>query len=108
MYHNINAGRLRQYVEILVPSTATDDYGQLVGDVPVFDARAEVKTVSGAKIQDYGTTTTSTIITVLMWFDERAENKQVLVFNGVRYEVNHVKPDELMKSMILTCEVIKK
>ena len=108
MYHNINAGRLRQYVEVFLPSNDTDDYGQPVGKALVFDARAEVKTVSGSKIQDYGTTTTSTIITVLMWYDERAEDKQVLVFNGVEYEVNHVKPDELNKSMILTCEVIKK
>jgi len=108
MYHNINAGRLRQYVEVFLPSNDTDDYGQPLGKVLVFDARAEVKTVSGSKIQDYNTTTTSTIITVLMWYDERAEDKQVLVFNGVEYEVNHVKPDELNKSMILTCEVIKK
>jgi len=108
MYHNINSGRLRHYVEVFVPSNDTDDYGQPVGNVLVFDARAEVKTVSGSKVQDYNTTTTSTIITVLMWYDERAEDKQVLVYNGVEYEVNHVKPDELMKSMILTCEVIKK
>ena len=108
MYHSINAGRLRQYVEVFIMDNTTDEYGQPVGRTLVFDARAEVKTVSGSKVQDYGTTTTSTIITVLMWFDERAEDKQVLVFNGVEYQINHVKPDELMKSMILTCEVIKK
>ena len=108
MYHSINAGRLRQYVEVFLPSNDTDDYGQPIGNTPVFDARAEVKTVSGNKVQDYGTTTTSTIITVLMWYDERAEDKQVLVHNGIEYQVNHVKPDELLKSMILTCEVIKK
>ncbi len=108
MYHSINAGRLRQYVEVFIPSNDTDDYGQPIGNTLVFDARAEVKTVSGNKVQDYGTTTTSTIITVLMWYDERAEDKQVLVHNGIEYQVNHVKPDELLKSMILTCEVIKK
>ena len=108
MYHNINAGRLRQYVELYLASTDSDDFGQVVDRTLVFDARAEVKTVSGNKVQDYGTTTTSTIITVLMWYDVRAEDKQILVFNGVDYEVNHVKPDELLKSMILTCEVIKK
>ncbi len=108
MYHNINAGRLRHYVELYLPNEDTDDYGQVVDKTLVFDARAEVKTVSGNKVQDYGTTTTSTIITVMMWYDERAENNQVLVFNGVEYQVNHVKPDEYLKSMILTCEVIKK
>lgn len=108
MYHNINAGRLRQYVELYLPSNTTDEYGQVTDKVLVFDARAEVKTVSGNKVQDYNTTTTSTIVTVLMWYDERAEDKHILVFNGVDYKVNHVKPDELLKSMILTCEVIKK
>lgn len=108
MYHNINAGRLRQHVELYVLDNTTDDYGQPLGRTLVFDARAEVKTVSGAKIHEYNTTTTSTIITVMMWYDERAEDKQILVHNGVDYEVTHVKPDELLKSMILTCEVIKK
>lgn len=108
MYHSINAGRLRQYVEVFIPSNDTDDYGQPLGDELVFDARAEVKTVSGNKVQDYGTTTTSTIITVMMWYDERANDKQILKYNDITYQVNHVKPDELFKSMILTCEVIKK
>lgn len=108
MYHNINAGRLRQYVELYLPAVTSDEYGQVVDKTLVFDARAEVKTVSGNKVQDYGTTTTSSIITVMMWYDERAENKQVLIHDSVEYEVNHVKPDEYLKSMILTCEVIKK
>jgi len=108
MYHNINAGRLRHYVELYLPSNDTDEYGEVVDKELVFDARAHVKTVSGSKVQGYGTTTTSTIITVLMWYDERAEDKQVLVHNGVEYEVNHVNPDDYLKAMILTCEVIKK
>lgn len=108
MYHNINAGRLRHYVELYETDNTSDDYGQVVDRTLVFDARCEVKTVSGNKVQDYGTTTTSSIITVMMWYDERAENDQVLVWNGVEYTVNHVKPDEYFKSMILTCEVIKK
>jgi hypothetical protein len=108
MYHSINAGRLRDLVELFVPNTDTDIYGQVTGKTLVFDSYAEVKTVSGNKILDYGTSMTSTIITVLMWFDERADNNQILLFNGVQYQVNHIKPDELCKSMILTCEVIKK
>ena len=108
MYHNINAGRLRHYVELYLPSNDTDAYGQVADKTLVFDARANVKTASGAKVQDYGTAMTSTIITVLMWFDDRIADKQVLVWEGVEYEVNHVNPDDYFKAMILTCEVIKK
>lgn len=108
MYHNINAGRLRDHVQFFETNNETDSFGQSIGDVFVFDARAEVKTVSGDKIVAYGTTTTSTIITIMMWYDVRAANDQVVVTDGVRYTVTHVKPDELKKSMIVTCEVIKK
>ena len=108
MYHSINSGRLRNYVEFYVSSNETDAYGQCVGDVFVFDARAEVKTVSGSKIQQYDTTTTSTIVTVLMWYDERAANNQIMVFEGVSYTVTHVNPDIAKRAMIVTCEVIKK
>ena len=108
MYHSINAGRLRDYVQIFEQPTESDAFGQPAAKVQLFDARAEVKTVSGDKVQNYGTTTTSTIITVLMWFDTRAENDQVLLFNGVEFTVNHIKPDEVGKSMILTCQSIKK
>lgn len=108
MYHNINAGRMRHYVEIKETSTETDKYKRPIGEVLVFDARAHVRTMSGKELEDYGTTTTSTIISVLMWYDERANDTQVLVWNGVSYEINHVKPDDYFKSMILTCEVIKK
>jgi hypothetical protein len=108
MYHNINAGRLRQYVELFTSSNESDEYGQVIHGEPVFDAMAECKVVSGSKLDGYGTTVTSSIITVLMWYDERASNDLVLTWNGVKYNVNHVNPDPLMKSMILTCEVVKK
>lgn len=108
MYHNINAGRLRDYIEIYATDNTSDIYGQVGPKTLVFDAYAQVKTVSGNKVQDYGTTTTNTIITVLMWYDSRAQDKHVLRFEGVDYEVTHVNPDVNRKGMILTCEVIKK
>lgn len=108
MYHNINAGRLRQYVEIQELSTDTDDYGQPLGYETVLDARAEVQVKSGKQMQDYGTSITNTVITVLMWYNDSVSNNQALLFNDVRYTIQHVKPDELFKSMILTCEVMKK
>ena len=106
MYHSINAGRLRQHVIFSEASVDTDEYGQSVGDIIICDARAEVRTVSGSKADTYGVTLTNTIITVLMWYDDRIQNDQKLTFNNRTYQVNHVKPDELFKSMILTCSII--
>jgi hypothetical protein len=108
MYHNINAGRLRQYVELFTSSNEPDEYGQVGQTVLVFDAMAECKTVSGSKMEKYGTTFTSSIITVMMWYDERASNDQVLVWNDVSYTVTHINVDPLMKAMILTCEIVSK
>lgn len=108
MYHSLNAGRLRHYVELERLSTETDDYGQPIGYESVFDAWAEVKSASGSQIVDYGTTMTNSMVTVLMYYDDRATNDMNLVFEGVNYSVEHVKPDELRKSMILTCKVTKK
>ena len=108
MYHNLNSGRLRDYVEFYTPSSESDEFGQPKSDTFVFDAMASVKTVKGDKVQDYGTTTTSTIVTILMYYDERAMNDQSVVFNSVEYQVTHVNPDEAHKAMIVTCEVIKK
>jgi hypothetical protein len=108
MYHSINAGRLRQYVELFVPSNETDEYGQILGKTRVFEARAEVRTVSGNKVQDYGTIATGTVITVLMWYNAKVNSNQTLVHKAVEYSVDHINPDDLYKSMILTCSVIKK
>ena len=108
MYHNLNAGRLRDYVEFFIASNESDEFGQPEPATLVFDAMAEVKTVKGDKVQDYGTTTTSTIITILMYYDERAVNDQTVVFECVDYQVTHVNPDVAHKAMIVTCEVIKK
>ncbi len=108
MYHNIHAGRLRHFVEVKTTSTETDAYGRPESEDLIIPARAHVRTMSGGEVEDYGTTTTSTMISVLMWYDARINEKQVLVWNEVSYEVNHVRPDDYFKSMILMCEVLKK
>lgn len=108
MYHSINSGRLRHYVELYRPSANTDEYGQSLGDVFVFDMWANCQVVSGNKLVAYGSGMTSSVITVLAWYDERATNSMILVWEGERYQVNHIKPDEGGKAMILTCEVIAK
>ncbi len=108
MYHSFNAGRLREYVAFYTPNTEPDEFGQVSDRVLVWDARAEVRTVSGGSMQDYGTTLTSTIITCLMWYNESIANDQIMLWDGVEYAVQHYRPDDARKSMIVTCEVVSK
>jgi len=108
MYHNISAGRLRQYIEIQEEDTEPNEYGISGGFDTVIKARANVKFKSGSQMQDYGTTLTSTIITVLIWYNVAVKTNQYVLFDGVRYTIQHIEPDECRKSMILTCKVIDK
>ena len=107
MFNN-RAGRMRHYVEFMVESTDTDDWGDPIGFVPVFDARANVQVTSGQQNSDYGSVVTSEIITVLCRYDDRAQNNQTIRWNGKDYEVQHVRPDERMKDMIITAESVKR
>lgn len=102
---NINAGRLRHYVVINQPTGHQNESGELDDSYMLFDARAEVLVQSGAALQRYGTEITSQVITVLMWYDERAENDMFIVWEGLTYRIKHIKPDGTQKGMIITAEV---
>lgn len=108
MSFNISAGRLRHFVEFWEGAGGTDDYGDPLPSVKVFDARAEVQVKSGAQLSDYGTTLTSEVITVLMWYDLRAKNSQTLKWNNVDYQVQHIRPDDLSKEMVVTATAERK
>ena len=103
----INASRLRHYVE-LVTTGGLNDYGEPEGEVLVFDARAEVQVKSGRQLTEFGTVLTSEIITVLMYYDDRATNDLNIKWNGGKYEIKHVAPDTVEQSMIVTAERVSK
>lgn len=103
----IRAGRLRHVVGLYV-SGGLNDYGEQIGETLVFEARAEVQVKRGNQLVDYGTVLTSEVITVLMYFDSRAANNQILQWNNGNYEVKHVAPDTEEHGMIITAERVAK
>ena len=103
----INASRLRHYVKLVTPD-GTNEYGEQVGDVKVFDAYAEVQVKRGNQLADYGTVLTSEVITVLMYFDSRVAYNQILQWNNSNYEVKHIVPDTEEHGMIITAERVAK
>lgn len=108
MSFNINAGRLRHFVEFLVTPNGSDVNGDPLPPTTVFSARAEVQVKSGNQLVDYGTALTSEVITVLMWYDPRATNDQILKWNNIDYQIQHIRPDAELKEMIVTATVERK
>lgn len=108
MLANISAGRMRHVVEFWVAGGGSDDYGFPLPSTKVFEARAEVQVKSGSQMVAYGTALTSSVITVMMWFDDRAKNDQTLKWQGVEYQIQHIMPDEHQKGMIITATVEQK
>ena len=105
---NITAGRLRHVVQFLEQSSDTNEWGEPVPPVPLFGPiMAEVVVRSGSESGSFGVNLTDEVITVLTWYDPRVTNDMLLkwVDTGVMYQVKHVKPDELRRGMIVTCEV---
>ena len=105
---NITAGRLRHVVQFLEQSSDTNEWGEPVPPVPLFGPiMAEVVVRSGSESGSFGVNLTDEVITVLTWYDLRVTNDMLLkwVDTGVMYQVKHVKPDELRRGMIVTCEV---
>lgn len=101
---NINSGRLRDYVRILKDSGLKNKYHEPEPPVFLFDARADVLVRSGNEAASYGVAVTSEIITVLMWFDARAENNMYVEWEDRVYQVQHIKPDSTRKGMIITAK----
>ena len=105
---SITAGRLRHVIQFLEQSSDTNEWGEPVPPVPLFGPiMAEVVVRSGSESGSFGVNLTDEVITVLTWYDPRVTNDMLLkwVDTGVMYQVKHVKPDELRRGMIVTCEV---
>ena len=105
MSHNISAGRLKDYIEVYSKSGGQNEYGELLSGDLIFDAWADCKIRSSSESSKFGTTLAQTIVTVLMWNDERLKNDMVIKWNGVDYDVVGMPQSEDNKSMIVTMEV---
>ena len=105
---SITAGRMRHVIQWYRQSSDTTEWGEPVPPEPLFaPVMGEVLVKSGSENNSFGANLTDEVVTVLTWYDPRVGNELLMkwVDTGVIYEVKHVKPDELRRGMIVTCEV---
>lgn len=103
---NINAGSMRHVIEWYEQPDDTDGQGKSLAKVKVFETTmANVRVSSGSQSVAIGAEATDEIITVLAWYDSRINNSHFIRWNSLDYEINHIKPDELLKGMLITAEV---
>lgn len=109
MLFNIHTGRMRNKVSFYTKNGAgTDANGTPLGRVLVTTTWCEVQETSGSDTVAYGTTLTSSVITILMRNDPLVDNNQIVVWNDSDYRIQHIRRDPERRGMILTAEVIKK
>ena len=108
MAHKFSASQLREYVQFFNQSNETDSRGKptKTTDTLAFDCFAEVLEKSGRQLEQMGKTLDDSVVSVLTYFDWNVRSDQVMCWNGRRYEVDHIQPDESKKSMIVHCTLI--
>ena len=106
MSHNINAGRLRNYIEVFSREQSQNSFGEPTGgETFVFDAMADCNIKSTGENLDRGYTESTMVVTMLMWYDERLTSDMVIKWNGNNFDViGPASYDNTMKSMIVTCK----
>ncbi len=103
--NNISAGRLRHQVTFYMKNELTDEWGEQQGDILIKSARADVQVTSGGESAQYGTVLTSQVITIMLYYDYAITNDMVVAWDGAKYDIKHIRPDETKRSMIVTAEV---
>jgi len=102
----IAAGRMRHTIQWLEQSQDSNEWGEPLGLVPVYEPlMADVMVRSGSESSNFGAELTDEVITVLVWYDPRVTNANYIDWNGHQYKIDHIKPDELFKGMIVTAKV---
>ena len=101
----VTPGRLKEVIRIKGVPDDTDDYGNPLPLTTLFTTRGDVNVRSGDQLASYGSVITSEVITVLMYQDKRITNDLLLEWNGLDYEILHIKPYPAERSMIVTAEI---
>jgi SPP1 family predicted phage head-tail adaptor len=100
----MNAGRMRHQLDIYAPGVGSDAYGKPNAGTFLFSLRANVDVKSGKEAAALNKALTSEVITCLCWYDTRVENKMELQWRGKTYRIDHIKPGEMNRQMIITAE----
>lgn len=105
---NINAGSLRHPIEWHKQPEGTDGNGNPLAKISVYDpVMANVRVTSGSQNNTLGAEVTDEMITVLTWYDPRILDSMFILWESKTYEIQHIKPDELRKGMLITAKAEK-
>lgn len=106
MSMQINAGSMRHIIQWFKnDGDATDDWGKPIDPVAVgSQLMANVQVKSGTQTASLGLALTEEVITIMTWYDDSVTNDMLVLWNGIYYEIQHIKPDELLRGMIVTAK----
>lgn len=96
-------GRLRDSIIIQEQTDDQTDYGGETKTLNnLFNARVNVKVISGVELLKAGVAANTEVISILMRYDSRVKYEHLVSFNGVRYEISSIKPDDKYHTMIVS------
>lgn len=108
---NIRAGRLRHQLRFYLNDNSINEWGEPIQSMSyIAQARGEVKVVSGKFSDEYGVPMTEQMITVLMWYNPNIRNDMTMdwVNDSGRYNIEHIRPSENKREMIVTAKLVSK
>lgn len=91
-------------IQFYAPTRGSDDWGDPLPKTFVFDAFADCRVRSGNESASYGVVITSIVITVQTYYDTRVASNQTIKWDGLEYQIAHIKPDAAKQYMIVTAE----
>ncbi len=103
---NTSSGRFRHYIQVMNKEYVEGPRGQVEAFVQVFDCRCDVQVKSGKQLNDMGVVLTENMISVLMRYDSRLEDKHHILWNSNYYEIVNPVPDERERDMMVIAKRI--
>lgn len=101
----MQAGKLRDYVEVQVKSNKKDRYGARIKEwKKLFGAKANVHYLSGSDLVKAGVSINTQVITVLMRRDSRISESCFLSVNGDRFDIGSIRPANKNRDLIIVAE----
>lgn len=104
------SGRLKHKVKFVRDGSTKDAFGVVVKgtETKVMDAKANVQVLSGSERISQGTALDTEFISVLLRSDTRIKHDLTMMWNGNRYTIDNIRPDDKnMKTIVQASREIR-
>ena len=97
------SGKLKHKVKLLSGGTTKDTFGNIIKatEQKVMEAKANVQVISGAERISQGTALDTEFISIMMRSDTRIKHDLTLLWNGNRYTIDNIRPDDKNMKVIV-------